>query len=69
MVSRTRSPLADAHHKDMRAEYDSIDDLAAALRRAEQAHGRYERELGRPDPDWPQWYARYLIEEQTVSGD
>jgi hypothetical protein len=47
------------------AEYDSVAGLAEALRRAEAAHGRYERETGKPDPDWPQWYARYLVAEQA----
>lgn len=47
------------------AAYNSAAGLADALRRAEAAHGRYERELGMADPDWPQWYARYMVEEQT----
>jgi len=45
--------------------YESAADLAAAMRRAEEAHGRYERELGKPDPDWPGWYARYMVEEAS----
>jgi hypothetical protein len=36
--------------------------LAELLREAEQAHGEYERELGRRDDDWPSWYARYIVE-------
>jgi hypothetical protein len=35
--------------------------LAALLREAEQAHGEYERELGRRDEDWPAWYADYVL--------
>jgi hypothetical protein len=35
--------------------------LAALLREAEQAHGEYERELGRRDEDWPAWYADYIL--------
>lgn len=34
--------------------------LAALLREAEAAHAEYERSLGRPDDDWPAWYARYI---------
>jgi hypothetical protein len=37
---------------------------AALLRQAGAAHGEYEtRELGgRYDQNWPDWYARYLVE-------
>ncbi len=53
----------------MPATYNSVTDLAAALRRAEEAHGRHEKEIGHPDADWPDWYAQYMIDEQTgVSG-
>jgi hypothetical protein len=45
--------------------YDSVTDLADALRRAEDAHGRHEKEIGHPDPDWPDWYARYMVDEQS----
>ena len=46
--------------------YDSVDGLADALRRAEAAHGKYEEETGKPDPDWPHWYARYLADEAAA---
>lgn len=36
--------------------------LANLLREAEEAHGEYERGLGRRDDDWPSWYARYIVE-------
>lgn len=49
----------------MQATYDSVAELAAALRRAETAHGRYEEETGRRDPDWPAWYAQYMVDEQA----
>ncbi|MEH0985130.1 hypothetical protein [Micromonospora sp. CPCC 205556] len=48
----------------MPTTYDSVADLAAALRRAEAAHGRHEQETG-PDPDWPAWYAQYMADEQA----
>ena len=51
----------------MSTTYDSTDDLAAALRRAEAAHGLHEKELGHADPDWPDWYARYMVDEQSGS--
>jgi catechol 2,3-dioxygenase-like lactoylglutathione lyase family enzyme len=47
------------------AAYDSVAGLAAALRRAEAAHGKYEEAIGRPDPDWPDWYAQYLADESA----
>jgi hypothetical protein len=49
----------------MSATFDSAAHLAAALRRAEAAHGKYEEEIGRPDPNWPDWYAQYMVDEQT----
>jgi catechol 2,3-dioxygenase-like lactoylglutathione lyase family enzyme len=48
------------------AAYDSADDLAGAMRRAEAAHGEYEQKLGHADPDWPAWYARYMVDEQKA---
>lgn len=40
----------------------TAEQLAAALREAEAAHAEYERTLGRPDPDWPSWYATYIVD-------
>lgn len=53
----------------MSVTYDSVADLAEALRRAEAAHGRYEQELGHPDPDWPGWYAQHMMREQAGEAD
>jgi hypothetical protein len=47
------------------ATYDSVEDLAEAMRRAETAHGEYERQLGHRDEDWPSWYAQYMAQHQT----
>jgi hypothetical protein len=44
--------------------YDSVADLAAALRRAAAAHGQHEKEIGQEDPDWPDWYAQFMVNEQ-----
>jgi hypothetical protein len=49
----------------MQVTYDSAAALAEALRRAAAAHGRHEEEIGHPDPDWPDWYAQYMVEEGT----
>jgi catechol 2,3-dioxygenase-like lactoylglutathione lyase family enzyme len=50
------------------ATYDSAGDLAEALRRAEAAHGKYEEGLGHADPDWPAWYAQYMVRERAAGG-
>ncbi len=41
-------------------------DLAAALKRAETAHGEHEKRMGgQRDENWPAWYADYLVREYT----
>ncbi|WP_026615704.1 VOC family protein [Ensifer aridi] len=45
--------------------FASAADLVSAFRRAEAAHGEYEKQLGHRDEDWPTWYAEYMIREQT----
>lgn len=34
--------------------------LIDLLKRAAAAHGIHEKALGKPDPDWPQWYAAHM---------
>jgi catechol 2,3-dioxygenase-like lactoylglutathione lyase family enzyme len=45
--------------------FTSSTELAGALRRAEAAHGEYEKRIGKRDADWPSWYAEYMIREQA----
>ena len=45
--------------------FTSPAELAAALRRAEAAHGEHEKRIGQRDADWPSWYAEYMVREQT----
>ena len=46
--------------------FGSAADLAAALRRAAAAHGEHEkRNGGRYDENWPDWYAEYMVREQS----
>jgi catechol 2,3-dioxygenase-like lactoylglutathione lyase family enzyme len=45
--------------------FNSAGDLAGALRRAASAHGDHEKRIGRADPDWPDWYARFMVAEQA----
>ena len=37
------------------------DRLRTLLRVAESAHAAYETELGGTDPDWPAWYAQFIV--------
>jgi catechol 2,3-dioxygenase-like lactoylglutathione lyase family enzyme len=45
--------------------FASAAELSKALRRAEAAHGEHEARTGRADPDWPDWYAEYMVREQA----
>jgi catechol 2,3-dioxygenase-like lactoylglutathione lyase family enzyme len=45
--------------------FGSAPDLASALRRASAAHGEHEKRIGKADPDWPDWYADYMVREQS----
>ncbi len=42
------------------------DFLSEALRRAAAAHGKHEEETGQADPDWPDWYAQYMVDERNA---
>jgi predicted enzyme related to lactoylglutathione lyase len=48
--------------------FGSASDLANALRRAAAAHGNHEKRIGEADPNWPDWYAEYMVAEQTGTG-
>jgi catechol 2,3-dioxygenase-like lactoylglutathione lyase family enzyme len=45
--------------------FASANDLASALRRAAAAHGEHEKRIGKADPNWPDWYAEYMVREQA----
>lgn len=49
----------------MATTYKSVEDLAQALRRAEEAHAKHEQRTGQDDPDWPDWYALYMVRERA----
>jgi catechol 2,3-dioxygenase-like lactoylglutathione lyase family enzyme len=44
--------------------YASAHDLAQAMIRAAKAHGQHEKRIGQADPNWPDWYAEYMVREQ-----
>jgi catechol 2,3-dioxygenase-like lactoylglutathione lyase family enzyme len=50
---------------DTDATFTSSTELATALRRAAAAHGEHEKRIGKHDEDWPDWYADYIVSEQT----
>ena len=45
--------------------YGSASELAQALRRVDAAHAQHEARTGQADPNWPDWYADYLVREQV----
>jgi catechol 2,3-dioxygenase-like lactoylglutathione lyase family enzyme len=45
--------------------YASASDLANAMRRASAAHGEHEKRIGKADPNWPDWYASYMVAEEA----
>jgi catechol 2,3-dioxygenase-like lactoylglutathione lyase family enzyme len=45
--------------------FASVGDLASALRRAAAEHGEHEKRTGEHDENWPEWYAAYVVAEQT----
>jgi catechol 2,3-dioxygenase-like lactoylglutathione lyase family enzyme len=45
--------------------FASASDLARAMERASAAHGEHEKRIGQADPDWPDWYAEYMVSEQA----
>ena len=49
----------------MQTTYESVSDVAEALRRAAAAHGEHEARTGQPDANWPDWYAEYMVRERA----
>lgn len=45
--------------------FASTNDLASAMRRASVAHGEHEKRIGQADANWPDWYAEYMVSEQS----
>jgi hypothetical protein len=46
-------------------EFGSPSDLASAFRRAEAARGEHEKRIGQRDANWADWYAAYMVAEQS----
>jgi len=49
----------------MITSFSSSADLADAMRHASAAHGEHEKRIGKPDPNWPDWYADYMVRERA----
>ena len=45
--------------------FGSTNDLASAMRRAAAAHDMHQKRIGAADPNWPEWYAKYIAAEQA----
>ena len=45
--------------------YASVNDLSEAMIRAATAHGKHEARIKKADPNWPDWYAEYMVREQA----
>jgi catechol 2,3-dioxygenase-like lactoylglutathione lyase family enzyme len=45
--------------------FSSTSDLADAMRRASLAHGEHEKRIGQADANWPDWYASYMVAEES----
>ena len=50
---------------DTATTFASANDLASAFRRAEAAHGVHEERTGQRDANWADWYAAYMVAEQS----
>jgi hypothetical protein len=50
---------------DADTAFTSSTELASALRRAAAAHGEHEKQLGKHDDNWSDWYADYMVREQA----
>jgi catechol 2,3-dioxygenase-like lactoylglutathione lyase family enzyme len=57
----TRRPGRMSPH----TSFGSADELSSALQRAAAAHGEHEARTGQEDPEWPNWYAEYMVREQA----
>jgi hypothetical protein len=49
----------------MATTYESVEELAEALRRAAAAHGKHEERTRQADENWPDWYALYMVRERA----
>jgi catechol 2,3-dioxygenase-like lactoylglutathione lyase family enzyme len=65
LLQEIKTRLPGREERKLDTTYESASDLAEALRRAAAAHGRHEERTGEADPDWPDWYALYMVREHA----
>ncbi|WP_218146888.1 hypothetical protein [Nitrosospira sp. Nsp14] len=56
------------HNAAARSRRPHDDDLRVGERsgeRAAAAHGQHEARTGQADKNWPDWYAEYMVREQS----
>ena len=49
----------------MDTTYESVSELAQALRPTSEAHGTHEEGTGEADPDWADWYALFMVRKRA----
>ena len=64
LLQEVNNRLPGRTWEDEGLAYGSVDELVAAMRRAEEAHGEFEKQLGHRHDDWAPWYAAYMAREQ-----
>ncbi len=50
------------------AQPNTTEILLDLLKSAASAHGVHEKALGKPDPDWPRWYADHMTRRLREAG-
>ncbi|MDM0022247.1 VOC family protein [Variovorax saccharolyticus] len=53
------------HGNEGDTTFSAAVELASALRRARDAHGKLDKQIGLEEPDWLDWYAEYIVAEQA----
>jgi hypothetical protein len=61
----TGASSVEQRESPMTTAYESVTDLAEALRGAAAAHGKHEERTGQADPDWPDSYPLYMVRERA----
>ncbi|HEX5229069.1 MAG TPA: VOC family protein [Bryobacteraceae bacterium] len=67
MLQEINERLAGRTSRELlEGEMNSV--ILEALKNASAAHGVHEKEIGKPDPDWPQWYAGHMTRALLSAG-
>lgn len=44
----------------------STERLTCMLKEAAEAHAKFEEETGKPDSNWPEWYADHIMQKLRI---